>query len=116
MNNNYEELKKILFLIMKKEISPEEVDDLLVHKVDCVEIYSSDDTLLTDLYFTIKHFALGEEEITEKELEYFKECIDGKRKHSFEDMDEFIRKWRSFGLGKEPIKGSKNGGIGYYQI
>lgn len=94
VNDDYGVMKHLLNLIAKKEITSEEVDDILLNNVDCVDIYSSDDTLLTDLYFTIKHFALGEEEITEEEIVYFKQCIDGNIIHSFKGKDEFICNYR----------------------
>lgn len=41
--------------------------------------------LLVDIYFSLKHFASGEEKLKNKEWIYFLECLGGKQKYLLED-------------------------------
>ena len=43
---------------------------VLTEKVSPAEIYASDDMLVTDPYFSLLHFATGEETVTDAEWKY----------------------------------------------
>jgi hypothetical protein len=85
MNKYYSEFTILLSEIKNKEVLKEMINEYLVNLIDCEYIYESDDSLLSDVYFTLKHYAIGEEGITSEEIEYFLECLNGKKIHSFED-------------------------------
>ena len=48
------------------------------------QIYDSDEELITDAFFTLKHYASGEEEVSKDEWMYFLECLAGKREYNME--------------------------------
>lgn len=81
----YKEFKKIIESIIQKDIDTEELIDILLTTFDCEKIYESDDMLVTDIYFSLKHFAGGEEMIEKKEWLYFLDCLNGKRKYKLEE-------------------------------
>ena len=47
--------------------------------VDPTIIYGSDDMLVTDSYFSLLHYATGEEMVTDAEWKYFLDCLNGNR-------------------------------------
>ena len=49
------------------------------------EIYASDDMLVTDSYFSLLHFATGEEMVTDAEWKYFLDCLNGNRVYNLEE-------------------------------
>ena len=48
-------------------------------------IYESDDMLLTDVFFSLKHYASGEEEISENEWLLFMACLLGEREYNIDE-------------------------------
>lgn len=81
----YKEFKKIIESIIQKDLDREVLIDILLTTFDCEKIYESDDKLITDIYFSLKHFASGEEIIGDKEWLYFLDCLNEKRKYKFEE-------------------------------
>lgn len=77
-------IKKIVYENLEKDLLLEYLMDV----VDCEKIYDSEDEMVTDIYFTLKHYACGEEDISKEEWLYFLECLLGKCEYS---MDEKIR-------------------------
>lgn len=77
-------IKKIVYENLEKDLLLEHLMDV----VDCEKIYDSEDEMVTDIYFTLKHYASGEEDISKEEWLYFLECLSGKCEYS---MDEKIR-------------------------
>ena len=59
--------------------------DALAKSVDCTKIYESEDRLAADAYFSLLHYAAGEEEIPPAEWEYFLDCLNGDREYRLED-------------------------------
>ncbi len=47
-----------------------------------MELYASDDMLVTDSYFSLLYYAAGEEMISDAEWKYFLDCLDGDRNYS----------------------------------
>lgn len=47
-----------------------------------MELYASDDMLVTDYYFSLLYYAAGEEMISDAEWKYFLDCLDGDRNYS----------------------------------
>lgn len=58
--------------------------EYLIDDFDCEKIYDSDEELITDAFFTLKHYASGEEEVSKDEWMYFLECLAGKREYNME--------------------------------
>ncbi len=80
--------KKFIYIIEKvlsQKNQKEEILEYIISNFNCEAIYNSDDALITDVYFSLKHYAGGEEEISKREWLYFLECLKGKRKYSLED-------------------------------
>ena len=40
-------------------------------------LYDSDEELITDAFFTLKHYVSGDEEVSKDEWMYFLECLAG---------------------------------------
>ena len=57
----------------------------LTANVNPAEIYASDDRLVTDSYFSLLHFAAGEEMITDAEMKYLLDCLNGNRIYSLDE-------------------------------
>ncbi len=76
-----EEFKDILRAIIKDGLLGRELSDTVIRSIKPTEIYASDDRLITDLYFTVMHFAGGEEHISTAEWLYYLQCLEGKRKY-----------------------------------
>ena len=88
---HFEVLIELLYSIKNNKISPSEVEEWLIKEINPEFIYTQEDTLLTDLYFTVLHFSFGEENISDSEFEYFKECIRGIRRHNLDEKNKFIK-------------------------
>ena len=84
----YKELIKIIEKVLNEEIDKENLEECLIDSLDCEKIYESDDKLLTDAFFSLKHYASGEEEFSKNEWLYFKACLQGERKYN---VDEKMR-------------------------
>lgn len=91
MKKYYDEFEKILNKVKSGEINKSELNKYLVENIDCEYIYEGNDFLLSDIFFTLKHFALEEEDITQDEIEYFLECLKGHMKHSFTEKCEWLQ-------------------------
>ncbi len=76
-----EEFKSILCAITEDGLCGRELSDTVIQSIKPALIYESDDRLVTDLYFTIVHFAGGEEQVSASEWLYYLQCREGKRKH-----------------------------------
>ena len=70
---------------MSENIDKNYLEEYLNDSLDCEKIYESDDALLTDVFFSLKHYASGEEEIGENEWLFFMECLLGERKYNLDE-------------------------------
>ena len=61
----HEELKQIIRSVLQQGLSGQSLMEVLTANVDPTEIYASDDMLVTDSYFSLSHYAIGEEIVTE---------------------------------------------------
>lgn len=91
MNKYYDVFIELLERVKFQEISNDELEECLITRVDCEYIYDSEDTLLSDIFFTLKHLAAEEEDITNEEINYFLECLQGLRRHSFDEKMKFLQ-------------------------
>ncbi len=57
----------------------------LTANVNPTEIYASDDMLITDSYFSLLHYASGEEIVTDTEWKYLLDCLNGDRGYSLDE-------------------------------
>ncbi len=80
----HNEIKKIIEKILKGEMDKYVLMEYLINNFDCEKIYDSDEELITDAYFTLKHYASGEEDVPENEWMYFLECLAGRSEYSIE--------------------------------
>lgn len=67
-----------------------ELGKYLISSIDDDYICDGDDTLLSDIFFTLKHCSWGEEDIRQEEIEYFLECLKGSMNHSFDQKFEWL--------------------------
>ena len=72
------------FYTDKATIDKNVLMEYLIDDFDCEKIYDSDEELITDAFFTLKHYASGEEEVSKDEWMYFLECLTGKREYNME--------------------------------
>ena len=91
MKKYYNDFRVLLNKVKNNKISKIELNNCLMKYFDCEYIYNSNDTLLSDIFFTLKHFALGEDDITNDEIKYFNMCLLGIEAHSFEKKINFIK-------------------------
>lgn len=84
-------LKAIISKILQKDITNEEIREML-YKVDPEATLNSENQLCSDAYFSLKHFASGEEDITNVEWNYLLKCFNGEEKFSFASKMRQIRK------------------------
>lgn len=75
----YEELKQIIRSVLQQGLNGQSLMEVLTAKVNPTEIYTSDDMLVTDSYFSLLHYATGEEMVTDVEWKYFLDCLNGNR-------------------------------------
>lgn len=73
---------ELINLILDDRITLDALNDMLMNEFDCENIYNAEDDLITDTYFTLKHFAIGEDEVPIKEWKYLKSCLEGKQIYS----------------------------------
>ena len=90
MNPYHKALINIFISLKNHDITMEEIEKTL-NSFDPTHIYSSDDLLLSDAYFSLKHFIAKEEPLTYDEIDYFLECLTGKRSHSFENKMDYLK-------------------------
>ena len=81
----YEELKQIIRSVLQQGLSGQSLMEALTANVNQTEIYASDDMLVTDSYFSLLHFATGEEMVTDAEWKYFLDCLNGNRVYNLEE-------------------------------
>ncbi len=81
----HNEIEKIIEKVVKGDIDKYVLMECLIDNFDCEKIYDSDEELITDAYFTLKHYASGEEEVGKNEWLYFLECLSGKREYNMEE-------------------------------
>ena len=81
----YEEFKRLISAVLRQGLRGEALADALAKSVDCTKIYESEDRLAVDAYFSLLHYAAGEEEIPPAEWEYFLDCLNGDREYCLED-------------------------------
>lgn len=81
----HNEMKKVIEKVVKGNIDKYVLMDYLMDSFDCEKIYDSDEELITDAFFTLKHYAVGEEEVSKDEWLYFLECLEGRREYNIED-------------------------------
>lgn len=88
----YVELEFLIKKIIDEEIEKDILLKQLMEKFDCAKIYESDDTLVSDSYFSIKHYATGEETFNNVEWVYLLECLQGKRNYSIEEKMNIMKR------------------------
>jgi len=81
----YKELMQIIGLIMNQGLSGQALMSMLIANVNPSEICASNDMLVTDSYFSLLHFAAGEELVTDAEWKYFLQCLNGDRNYSLDE-------------------------------
>ena len=81
----YEELKQIIKSVLQQGLSGQSLMEALTANVNPTEIYASDDMLVMDSYFSLLHFATGEEMVTDAEWKYFLDCLNGNRVYNLEE-------------------------------
>lgn len=81
----YEELKQIIRSVMEQGLSGHALTVALIANVNPDEIYESNDMLVTDSYFSLLHYATGEEMISDVEWKYFLDCLNGDRNYSLDE-------------------------------
>lgn len=87
----HRELKELIELVLRGDIEKNNLLERIINSFDCEKIYDSDDELLTDSFFTLKHYASNEEIINDEEWLYFLDCLDGKRKYSMKEKMSITR-------------------------
>ncbi|MBQ6487807.1 MAG: hypothetical protein IJI75_01145 [Solobacterium sp.] len=81
----YEELKQIISSVLEQGLSGQSLMEALTANVNPTEIYALDDMLLSDSYFSLFHYATGEEMLTDAEWKYFLDCLNGNRFYSLDE-------------------------------
>ena len=61
----HEELKQIIRSVLQQGLSGQSLMEVLTANVDPTEIYASDDMLAMDSYFSLLHYASGEEVVAD---------------------------------------------------
>ena len=79
------EFETLIKKIVDKKLEKDKILEYLMDVVECDKIYDSDDEMVTDIYFTLKHYANGEEEISKEEWQYFLDCLSGKCEYNMEE-------------------------------
>jgi hypothetical protein len=94
----YEELKQIIRSVLQQGLSGQSLMEELTVNVNPTEIYASDDMLITDSYFSLLHYATGEEMVTDAEWKYFLDCLNGNRVYNLDEKLQMTDKNRIDGL------------------
>ena len=81
----HEELKQIIRSVLQQGLSGQSLMEALTASVNPTEIYASDDMLVTDSYFSLLHYATGEEMLTDAEWKYFLDCLNGNRVYNLDE-------------------------------
>ncbi len=88
----HEKLKVIIESLLKGNVDKYTLMEYILNNFDCEEIYDSNDNVVTDSFFTLKHYASGEEEINNEEWLYFLDCLEGKREYDIEEKMRIMSK------------------------
>lgn len=80
-----EKFLELLKLVIEKEVDRYDLLKRMLDEFDCENIYDSDDDIVPDIYFTLKHYASGEEGIDMEECRFFMYCLQGKCEYSLEE-------------------------------
>jgi len=81
----YEELKHIIRLVLGQGLGGQSLMEILTANINPTDIYTSDDMLVTDSYFSLLHYAIGEEIVTDAEWKYFLDCLNGNRVYNLDE-------------------------------
>ena len=81
----YEELKQIIGYVLQQRLSGQPLMEVLTTNVNPTEIYASEDMLVMDSYFSLLHFATGEEMVTDTEWKYLLDCLNGNKIYSLDE-------------------------------
>ena len=81
----YEELKQIIGSVLQQGLRGQPLMEVLISNPNPAEIYASDDMLVTDSYFSLLHFATGEEMVTDVEWKYLLDCLNGNRTYNLDE-------------------------------
>ena len=65
----------------------------LLDNVNCEKIYDSDDLLISDVYFSLKHYASGEEKVDDKEWLYLLKCLTKENEYSIQEKMSITTKF-----------------------
>lgn len=90
----HNELKEIIEEVVNGDIDRDALIDYLINNFDWEKIYDSNEIIVSDAFFTLKHYASGEEDVGEDEWLYFVECLSGKREFNIEEKMSIIKKFR----------------------
>lgn len=90
----HNELKEIIEKVVNGDIDRDALIDYLINNFDWEKIYDSNEIMVSDAFFTLKHYASGEEDVGEDEWLYFVECLSGKREFNIEEKMSIIKKFR----------------------
>ena len=85
MGMYYNEFIQIIEKILTEKITKNNLEEYLIYSFDSDKIYESDDVLLTDVFFTLKHYGSGEEIISKNEWIYLKKCLLGECEYSIDE-------------------------------
>jgi len=77
-----EEFIRILRAVTENGLRGSELSEAVVRSIDPEQVYASEDRLITDLYFTLMHYAGGEEDVSGEEWTFFLQCLAGLRRYS----------------------------------
>ncbi|HCC07104.1 MAG TPA: hypothetical protein DEP72_02910 [Clostridiales bacterium] len=90
-----EEILEILNMLtseyLKKNRKKEDTVILLNQKINILDITQLDNEFITSGYYALKYLT-DEYETTDYEMEYMRDCYEGKRRFSQEDRNEFIKR------------------------
>lgn len=78
-------MKEILEKIVKNEINKSILRKYLINNFDYEKIYDCNEMIITDVFFSLKHYAEEEENIEQAEWIYLLECLEGKRTYNLEE-------------------------------
>ncbi|SFU74666.1 hypothetical protein [Butyrivibrio sp. M55] len=86
----YDELVQLIEKVLNGDFEKKVLEQYMEETFDFEKIYDSDDELLTDVFFTLKHYLSGEEEVNKKEWLYLKKCLLGRCGYSMEEKMRVI--------------------------
>lgn len=81
-------LHHIVCKILNPETNPEEIQILVRDKLESKCIWDTDNLLITDCYYALKH--MYKEEILLTEWVYFRECFEGERNYDLHEKMNYI--------------------------